>query len=1101
MRICAPSSPFSDRQLKGIFQRFLALYATLDQPKAATFDLACQLVSTLAEVKSYMLIIDIDISVVRKTFETFFSVYDPQVHSSTDVTAMLDIMSLCVNALVEDDEPLDDDILSVILQSLICTSDDSEGQRELAKMLVSRCASSLQNPCTHFLMEAMRGESTSALGDSYHEIIQALYIIAPSTMLYVVPQLENEIRGDNQALKIAAMRTIRRMFNESPTMALQYGQLASAFLEQSDHLSNEVRLEVVKGASVILTNATPLATEVQERLLRHIVDKHDDVRAEAVSAICAAATASPTSVSAELLTSVGERIADTKSKIREAAIHGLATLYNVIDMEDMEEAEYEAKFGWIPAKLFSCHAIKDWQLRFAVEAALLNLLLPYSEEKTKEENVEMRAEELLVLTTPDMATLKNYVALVERRQQFRKVFAEYLDLSSKEKVNFMSNEMSPAMERKIEEISGHFPGAGVLFDKFVVSLTVSSKTKSFLKALSVIVSPTSSLEEVMKAHEKALAVNTGKRSKEAKLFEAAFVTKLTMADIVPGTVPKAFSYINSLMDDLSHTDDVPTEVVLMLQFLEEMSSLVPSQFSATLPAIKSLIDEKDANVKKIGIRILANCDGGSLQGNKGLMKSTRETLEKLCEEGTPSQAKHSAKALYKISGVAAESNLSVLADSLSNYLMGKASSNLETILTTLGAIAKLSPKAFKDCSGIVVDFVMGTLLRRRQGGTAYPRTAKVCGVKLLRRYGQSLDVREREQRRELQPILETLFGLLEESDKVEAVEKERSYVREAAAVNLLKLARSANQLITADQFVVLASVTKDPCLEVRLSLLKELNKGCINLKLSLRHLAMLGLMLLDPDKDLYKQAKESLTQNVKTRRLLQQKMKARAEGGHPSLVPENALPHFLFLLTRLAPDLADAPSPSAFQLSARYLQGFLERIRSAASAAYQAQLLRVLKRSKVAADPEPDHLQVLCDIAMRIVRNRSPQKAASQPAPSSVPLPPIFTVVAGEEGMKMVTRNYLPEKWEVASGNQRRTHPLGCRSHHSDPYSRDRLPIKRKARTPSKSPKKRKASKSPKKRTPAPTPVVDSPAEGQRRSTRSTRVRRRITYEELDEEM
>lgn len=1101
MRLCAPSSPFSDRQLKGIFQRFLALFSTLDQPKSPTFDLVTQLVGTLAEVKSYMLVIDLDIALIRKTFETFFSVYDTDVHSSTDTTNMLDIMSLCVNALVEDDEPLDEEILGIILRALIDASDDGRRQHELAKMLVSRCASSLQNPCTHFLMEAMRGDATSVLGDSYHEIIHALYSIAPVTVLYVVPQLENEIRGDNQALKLAALRTIRRMFNETPSMCVQHSQLASAFLEQGDHSSSDVRLEVAKVSGTILTNVGPLASEVRELLKRHIVDKHEAVRAKAVSAICKAATASPSSVSADLLACVGERIADTKAKIREAAIHGLATLYNIIDMEDIEEREYEAKFGWIPAKLFSCHAIADWQLRFAIEAALLNLLLPYSDEKTKEQNVETRAEELLVLTTPDIGTLRNYVALVERRQKFRTAFSEYLELAAKEKVNFMSNEMSPAMERKLEELSLHFPLGQTHFDKFVVSLTVSTKTKEFLKCLSTIASPTSPLEEVMKAHEKALAMN--KRSKEGKLFEAAFVTKLAMADIVPGTIPKVFSYINSLMDELNHDEEVSSDVILMLKFLEETSTLVPDQFSACLPAIKSLIDEKDTNVKKIGIKILANCDSASLHSSKALLKNVSSTLESLCENGTPSQAKHSTRALFKVSGASAEKKLSALVDNLSNYLMGKTSSNLETILTSLGSVAKLCPLAFKDCSAIVTDFVMGTLLRRRQGGTVYPRSTKVCGVHLIRRYAQSLDMRKKDERNELQAIIQTMVDLLEESDMVEAVERERSYVREAAAIGLLKIARAANQLITSDQFVVLACVTKDPCLEVRQATLKELGKGCIGLKLSLRYLAMLGLMLLDPDKDVYKEAKEALGQSVKTRRQLQQKMKMRNEASHSTLVPENALPHFLFLLTHVSPDLMDSPSATAYQLSGKYLQGFLERIKSAASTAFQMQLLRVIKRSKVASSPQSSGLQILCDISMRIIRNRSPQKGSSQAAPSRVSLPPYFQVVTGEEGTQMVMQNYLPDKWQLASPSQRRSHPLGCRSHHCDPYSRDRLPIKRKARTPSKSPKKRKASKSPKqgRRSPTATPVVDSPAQPQRRSTRSATVRRKITYEELDEEM
>ena len=146
---------------------------------------------------------------------------------------------------------------------------------------------------------------------------------------------------------------------------------------------------------------------------------------------------------------------------------------------------------------------------------------------------------------------------------------------------------------------------------------------------------------------------------------------------------------------------------------------------------------------------------------------------------------------------------------MSTYLLGKVGDQkLETVLLSLSCIAKLCPAAFKDSASIVIDFVSGSLLRRRKGGNAYEASCKVAGVKLLQKYAQKLSVKERDDCIQLKGIIKTLVGLVSDSDSVESDEKTASLVREAAAVAVLKVARKANALISNVAFLMICYTAK-----------------------------------------------------------------------------------------------------------------------------------------------------------------------------------------------------------------------------------------------------------------------------------------------------
>jgi hypothetical protein len=114
-----------------------------------------------------------------------------------------------------------------------------------------------------------------------------------------------------------------------------------------------------------------------EKLELCLLDGLDEIRLLTVQSVLAAAKENIDSVSKQLLSNAAERIRDKKFVVRQAAVRGLARLYNHILRSNGESINEPVQHVlWIPLKIFNCYYLQSIQDRLLVEQSLHMQLLP-----------------------------------------------------------------------------------------------------------------------------------------------------------------------------------------------------------------------------------------------------------------------------------------------------------------------------------------------------------------------------------------------------------------------------------------------------------------------------------------------------------------------------------------------------------------------------------------------------------------------------------------------------------------------------------------------------------------------------------------------------
>lgn len=105
--------------------------------------------------------------------------------------------------------------------------------------------------------------SSSELRETAHELIYEVNTIAPSLLLYVLPNLENELTVDSDEARPKAVVLLSRMFAATgSTLHTSYRQLFTSFLSRFNDKSDQIRKEMLEFAHHFLATHSDLASEV-----------------------------------------------------------------------------------------------------------------------------------------------------------------------------------------------------------------------------------------------------------------------------------------------------------------------------------------------------------------------------------------------------------------------------------------------------------------------------------------------------------------------------------------------------------------------------------------------------------------------------------------------------------------------------------------------------------------------------------------------------------------------------------------------------------------------------------------------------------------------
>jgi len=97
MRISAPKTPYSDNMMKEIFQLIEESFHRLDDTRETSFDRRVRILETVANVRSYVVMIDLKCDdLIHKMFQCFFAKIR-KYHAGNVITAMQTILSLILD--------------------------------------------------------------------------------------------------------------------------------------------------------------------------------------------------------------------------------------------------------------------------------------------------------------------------------------------------------------------------------------------------------------------------------------------------------------------------------------------------------------------------------------------------------------------------------------------------------------------------------------------------------------------------------------------------------------------------------------------------------------------------------------------------------------------------------------------------------------------------------------------------------------------------------------------------------------------------------------------------------------------------------------------
>ncbi|KAL6073815.1 Sister chromatid cohesion protein pds5, variant 3 [Balamuthia mandrillaris] len=911
IRIYAPDAPYDHSMISQVFQLFIQQLQRIGEVEDESFHLRFALLEKLAVVKAFIILVDKEDELLVQVFKTFFDAITPE-HSVLVVTHMLDIMTSCL----EECEEIPLELLDAILVNLLAKNKQEHPPSYLlARQLVQGCAELLQAAITQFLQSALVDANTSEseLKDYAHELIWELNKISPTILLYVLPELERELKVEDLSKRKSVVKLLGEMFSaEGSLLPTSYPQLFNTFISRFNDIEPDIRLLMIQYVPQFIKNHPASHKSINEALQKRLRDLDEKVREAAVVAVCESAIFDPQALTNQILQEIGLRMRDKKLSIRTAAITKLAVLYRELvekwGPQISWKPSHQNKFGWIPNSILHCCYQTDMAIRLLVEQILAEELLPKGAE------VEERTRILVnLLPSLDEHAVIALSRILKDKKTFQTEFQAYLKARSRlTKSDGDDRQIDEQITNRITSLANKLPGSTARFQALH-----NLKVSQIWKGLALLADTDVEYQQVVTAEED---IFKGYRSKSSAGMEylKLVVQKLSMNIVSQDCLPFLFAELKSL----GKQSDQEKSAQAALKFLKELSSTFPSLFKGSLSDLSTLLEDEDPLLVDTVLEIFASV-GGQLKRTSRLKKTLEKRLCQFAMEGSVSQAKCAVKAIHSV----CREDKGMLAKLMRNLfsLITDPSKVAPSALQSLAQLAKMDADTFlsSPSQDRVVSFVMEELIVE-----AFPRTKnsrdkpsklcikKVLGMKLLVNYlrachdaeGEDVDLNVPKQ------ALELAYDIIEKNGEIVANTStaDAEKLVQCASSSILKLARYKyyDRLMSPEQIQAIAMVLKHPSFEVRDAMLDELWKGLKDLKLPLKYLSFFALAALDPQRKLAHKAKSYLTACIRVRR---EKLKALSSSNKssasilPALLPEYALPYLIHLLAHRKDWKEDTP--------------------------------------------------------------------------------------------------------------------------------------------------------------------------------------------------
>ncbi|KAJ2367314.1 Sister chromatid cohesion protein pds5 [Coemansia sp. Cherry 401B] len=1011
LRLYAPEAPYSDDEIKEIFNVFIDQLQLLGDADNQFFALREYLLSSLATVRTPALVAmqpDAEETISRFFTELFGVVSPGQPHNIQ--MQILDVLQ----QLVEEPKTVPQDVVDVILvQFTKRRQQDNPAAYQLASDLATNTADVLQKYIYQYfndvIVSAAQQRAGGTLDDlrAAHRLILELNRAAPGTLLNVVPQLEEELSVEDVEIRELATSVLGEMFGEKGfTLAKRYEATWKAWKGRRADASAQVRVQWIERAAALYQHQPQLARELNAHVTEKLNDVDERVRVAACQALgqLEMGAATQGALGDDVIAALGERCKDRRPGVRAEAIVALATMYSQVADELEQSVAARRKWGGIPSTIFELRYVNDVDIDSKVESIMTGAILNFA--KMRDDRTRCRRL-LLVFDSLTAKAQNGFFSYMQRQRDIIRLTDSFLELCERDASEVAAEQQQRALAAKISQCfpdrakleSGLLQLAGLRDSEVCQGLRqtmdahsdmrlVRRCQKSALKRLSSLapnlLDPTAPLW-------KCVGLTTINRGLVPPLIENASARGQaqfrTAADALLAYVAKVFPEMLELSkDELFAVDElqasepgaVEERLALMVRFAKAVPGAVPRS------------------------------------------TELENRLAALVRTGTAVQAKRAAFVVTQMAG--AEALCGALCGDLAGSLNGDQFT--AAALAALSRFAQHAPAAYATYADRVGQFVVQTVLRGAEtdnaGGDADwveraalgdAGVACVYAVKLLARWLAGAE-RAGVTREAAQLVVGALRQLVRNGGALQARggagrSALAQHLELAAAAGLLRVAGRWERLVGVADVQSLALVVQDASFEVRSTfLLDKLVPALAARRVAARFVPLVFLAAYEAEAGVREHVRHAVSQRL---------AQFRPTAGSPSLV-ESSLVRLLHMLAH-HPDWDDAEEVRTLELFATYIEFFITCVCSAQNVSLLFCYAGAMKRYKDrASEQRTTRLYVASELAQYLLREKS--LSANWPLnvyPGQLTLPDdLFQALSDDERAEQPRKPYLDPAFVAA---------------------------------------------------------------------------------------
>ncbi|KAK4227942.1 armadillo-type protein [Podospora fimiseda] len=911
---------------------------------------------------------------------------------------------------------------------------------------------------------------------------------------YPPPRLEGDGQVQTQPFNVLTTPVSAVSFPQT------HSQIFHNFISRKNDKAPAIRAAWTTGAGYIISTSaggTGLSREDEATLVKglgeKLADSDERVRLAAVKAIesftfedvvMKLGASGGVTKEGSVLSTLADRCRDRKPAVRVAAMALLGKLWAVSTGELLAGNEIVAStLGGVPTRIYSAFYANDPELNVLLDRVIFECLVPltYPPQKKASKNANgssqsqsqaaaadpdaIRAERILLLARSlDPMAKKAFFAMQARVPQFANVLSTYIkqcehynggvmdDNAEKKKAN---------LQKTIQYISQFLPNSQQVQQDLFKFAKINDRRNRIL--MKYVIGQEHDFKTVHNALKELF-----RRIQSSK--ESGISDTLLPLLYRSGSLLFNRSHLSTIMDYSRSDKDGMGQAAQ--EILKEISQHNPDLFKAHIGQLcKDLVDQAPSATQDndpIVAETLKACSTYSRKYPKDVPmdKEFIQTMINFALYGRPAKvAKHAVNILLsKKDSKSDQSAADLIQRIMKDWKYGS-----PHFLNKIAAVSQLelvAPKVTHKHEENILNMTVQQLLLvvRKDAKDRDPNwvddadldeecQAKLLALKTLANRLRSMEVSEAKEK--ASPVWKLLMKLIREKGEIcktnDTPAYHRSRLRLVAAQLLLKLCtqKHFDEILSADEFNALALTTQDAVQEVRHGFVRKLQKYLAQDKLRSRFYTIVFLLAFEPNAE-FKQRTETWIRS-----------RARHFQGIKQPVLEA-------IMARLPSLLAHHPdySPAIDELvdHARYILFYISLVATESNLGHIYKYAERVKQTHDALDPKSQAHQLLCDLAMAVIRKWQEKKNwAFRAHPDKVGLPlGLYTALRSHsEAQEIAEKQLVPEKIDEkldellrAMDKKKKRKPA------NDSASGESRPAAKKSRVQPKDPKAAKESKS-----------------------------------------